>query len=264
MKLRSIVAPLLFCSFLQAMQREQGICYLAMLPKDAQNIIASYLPNRKRESKADFIRRTEIKSHNVSDYHRDAQQYRRSQGRISTCFSAYSPDNLKKVYLDQSDSTVSRVIAWDTVPKEDSERISLDTVATVIDADKYYYQTIDVAISSDGQWFGRLGQRTIACQGATAPPNSAQITVIHIPTNTKRDFPIPMLLKNIVFLDFNKQGTKIITHGVCFEKEEPTYFLWNLMNKEERKAQAKKSKQTLDDYFKQRGVCKKLANSLQK
>ena len=73
-----------------------------------------------------------------------------------------------------------------------------------------------------------------------------------------------MLLKNIVFLDFNKQGTKIITHGVCFEKEEPTYFLWNLMNKEERKAQAKKSKQTLDDYFKQRGVCKKLANSLQK
>ena len=90
--------------------------------------------------------------------------------------------------------------------------------------------------------------------------NTAQITVINIPTNAKRDFPIPMFLKSVIFLDFNRQGTKIITHGVCYEKEEPTYFMWNVVSEKEHEV---KSKKTLADYLKQQGICKKLANSLQ-
>ena len=235
------------------------------LPKDVRDMIAAYLPLRNIESEANFIHRTEIKSHNVSDYHRDAQQYRRPHG----CFSAHSPDNLKKVFLDQSDAPSrslaakgSKVVVSDTVPKKDSARISLDTIAASIDAEKYYYQTIDVAISSDGQWFGRLAQKKIV--NVLRPDedflNIAQITVIHIPTNAKRDFAIPMFLKSIIFLDFNKQGTKIITHGVCHEKEEPISFMYNVVSEKEHEA---KSKKTLADYLKQRGICNKLANSLQ-
>ena len=82
---------------------------------------------------------------------------------------------------------------------------------------------------------------------------------MHIPTNTKKDFTIPILLKSVTFLDFNKQGTKIITHGVCFEKEERTYFMWNVVTEQKHRAQSIK---TLADYFKQRGVCKNLNNSI--
>lgn len=104
-----------------------------------------------------------------------------------------------------------------------------------------------------------FGQRKVP-GNLSMPCNTAQITVIHIPTNTKRDFPIPMLLKSIIFLDFNKQGTKIITHGITNEEEERTYSMWNLVTEKEH---AVKCKKILAEYFKQRGVCNKLANSLQ-
>ena len=120
---------------------------------------------RNIESEANFIHRTEIKSHNVSDYHRDAQHYQRPNG----CFGSYSPDNLKKVFLDQSDAHGSKVIVSDTVPTKDSARKSLDTIATLIDAEKEYYQTIDVAISSDGQWFGRLAQKKVEFSNVLRP-----------------------------------------------------------------------------------------------
>lgn len=248
------------------MKAPQNICFLARLPIDVQNMIASYLPFRNIETENAFIFRTEIKSHNVSDYHRQAQRYERPNG----CFSGDSPDSLKKVFLDQSDTRRSRLVGSDRVPCKESEPQVLDQVAKLIDADKEYYQTVDVAISSDGQWFGRLAQKKVELpqnnglfwaflRSELDPGNRVQITIIHIPSNTKKDFNIPILLKSIIFLDFNKQGTKIITHGVCYEKEEQTYFMWNVVPEAEHKI---KSKKTLAEYFKQRGVCKDLRNSL--
>ena len=242
---------------------EPPVCHLARLPIAVQDLISEYLTFKDIETDANFIWRTEIKSYNVSDYHREAQHYERPNG----CFAAYSPDSLKKVFLDQSDTSRSRVVGSDRVPRN-STRVSLDAVAELIDADKEYYQTVDVAISSDGQWFGRLAQRKVEFPKGFAGQflsltgiegNRAQITVIHIPTNTKRDFDIPILLKSVVFLDFNKQGTKIITHGVCYEKEEPISFMYNLVAEKEHTA---KSRKTLSGYFRERGVCKSLAHSL--
>lgn len=256
------------------MDNPRPICNLASLPKDVQDMIAAYLQFRTIESDQAFIFRTEIKSHNVSDYHRQAQHYERPNG----CFSGDSPDSLKKVFLDQSDTRRSRLVCSDRVPRKESQPQVVDEVAKLIDADKEYYQTIDVAISSDGQWFGRLAQKKVVnvfTGEAVANCNRAQITVVdistatglsetqitvgHIPAGTKRDFAIPVLLKSIIFLDFNKQGTKIITHGVCYEKEERTYFMWNVVDEKEHAA---KSIKTLADYLRQRGVCKNLRNSI--
>lgn len=264
------------------METPSDICHLARLPIDIQNMIATYLSFRTIESDADFIFRTEIKSHNVSDYHRDAQQYRRPHG----FFSGDSPDSLKEVFLDQSDTHRSRVVGADRVPRKGSKPVSLDAVAQLIDEEKEYHQTVDVTISSDGQWFGRLAQKKVEFSRGfvwqflslvgVEEGNRAQITVIHIPnatglsepqitvghipSGTKRDFAIPILLKSVIFLDFNKQGTKIITHGVCYDKEERTSFMWNLVTEEEHAA---KSKKTLAEYLKQKGICKDLKNSLQ-
>lgn len=256
MKVIIIIATLLYCNPSFMMCTNQ-VCHLARLPTDVQNIIAQYLSLRNIESEANFIYRTEIKSYNVSDYHRDAQQYRRPHD----CFSTYSPDNLKKAYLIHTDQNKSKVVTSDTVPEKESERAELNNVASLIDEDKEYYQTIDVAISSDGQWFGRLAQHkviNVSSGEAFENCNRAQITVIHIPSNTKRDFAIPTLLKSVTFLDFNKQGTKIITHGITYEKEERIYFMWNVVTEKEHKD---KSKKTLADYLKQKGACKDLRNS---
>lgn len=240
------------------MEAPQNICFLARLPVDIQDMVASYLPFRNIETENAFIFRTEIKSHNVSDYHREAQQYRRPDG----CFSAYSPDNLKKTYLIHSDQNKSKIVVSDTVPRKEAESQVLDSVSKLIDDDTEYNQTVDVAISSDSQWFARLAQHKVVnvfTGEVIANCNRVQITVIHIPSGTKRDFALPILLKSVVFLDFNKQGTKIITHGVCFEKEEKTYFMWNAVNEKEHAARSIK---TLGEYFKQRGVCKNLNNSI--
>ncbi len=241
------------------MVAKKQICHLARLPHDIQNMIAGYLAFRNIETEKDFIFRTEIKSHCVSDYHRDAQQYRRPDG----CFSAYSPDNLKKAYLIHCDQyRATKVVVSDTIPRKESEPQVLDQVASAIYEDKEYNQTVDVAISSDGQLFGRLAQHKVVnvfSGEVIADCNRVQISVIDISSGVKRDFPIPMLLKSVVFLDFNKQGTKIITHGICYEKEERTWSMWNLVTEKEHVAKCKK---TLAEYLRQKGICKNLKNSL--
>ena len=172
MKIKNILIPrrtgfqkifiVIFCNLVisasaYAMQVNDGICHLARLPKDVHDIIASYLPLRTIETEADFVYRTEIKSYNVGDYHKEAQEYQRPQG----CFSGDSPDSLKKVFLDQSIMGRSRVVGSERVPQKDSVSVSLDEVAKLIDEDDEYCQTIDITISSDGNWFGRLAQQKI-------------------------------------------------------------------------------------------------------
>ena len=55
-----ILAALLLCNSVHAMQSERGMCHLAALPLEVRNLIAEYLVFRNTETDTEFIERTKI------------------------------------------------------------------------------------------------------------------------------------------------------------------------------------------------------------
>lgn len=250
MKLLSI---LIISSLSISMEVPKAICYLARLPVEVQNLIGEYLI--VEESDEEFITRNSALGWG-SDYHREAQHYKRINGAFSTdsedfCYRAYynrSSRHGAQLLVKHKDETL-----WDSYPQ----------LARDIYDDQEYSQIVDIAISIDGKFFAKMAQKKkenswveIESGWNSYTYSYVKITVFQLHTKAKKEFSIPIPMKAVFFVDINKQNTKVITHGKD-ERCDYKYFIFEFNREYE------KTDNRLNDYFKRHRVCKKLARSLQ-
>lgn len=255
----AIILPILFVfNSLYTLQVDKCICHLALIPKDVQDIIASYLIFEDKETDAELVER--------------ALETAQLPPALSLCepflrFRELSPDSteIASYLIDRSKillhedfsigyrhSRVSEVAIVDLKHKT----ITPNAQLTELCNKKTQWQKINsMVLSKDGILVARELQ-------TPHPKLAGDLTEIIVKNMKSGDEQL--IVKKwdlaITWYEFNKQATKILilSREIHQNTLRLTDTLYSLTSEKEH---ADKSKKTLAAYFRQNRVCKDLANS---
>lgn len=252
------------------MQAERGIRHFAALPIEVRDLIAEYLVFKDRESDAEFIKRVIEGTTAIPSplSHAHCKQLMpngsglarsESMGLVAIhhykALASYLPDRSKILFVEKFwTGEVTRGI-FNATPKASLIDIKHNTKR----ADAYLTELVQekmdnlscIALSHDGNLIVRVFEthcnRPYACM-------ANDIVVHNKQTGEQKNLGRGY---DIASCEFNKQGTKII----AFSKGEKStnHTLYSYASEQEH---AIKSKKTLAEYLRQKGVCSNLANSL--
>lgn len=264
-----------------------GICWLELLPAEIQDHIASYLIFRDRETDEQFIKRALAIAKNRSEYNDDVPciscefldtkiTIKRSMWHPFIVSIANKKTGSNKDLYDHFNffEFAPRVRSSLLACSPDSSKIVFGPIWFLGDQEKIQVLNInksaqskysfkedsqinnsDIGISNDGKMLALLYSKS-----STVFSRELMLDIFHISDLTKDASQLSDKEKlkcqaigiNASIVAFNKQGTKVIV------RNDSEYEIFPLVDEDEHK---QKSLKTLQDYFRQRGVCKELKNS---
>lgn len=253
---------------------QQSICYLARLPLEIRDYIAEFLVFKDRESEEEFLGRSRNKQVVKSPIYRSfCCPWRIGQASKGT-YAEFDPSKTKIAVLellyDQYGLNPALTVAhFSTRGYKSAEQIihrkSLDYLKGGSDKNIF-------AISPCGNLFAMIYDKLIESDGGDRHYWEEVLVLEDFIAKTQKELvcekyafgamPIDSIRKKTIA--FNKQASEIIVHGnyiVSNSDQAPqnVYAIFSLTSKQEHE---RKSKKTLDEYFRQHRVCKKITNSL--
>jgi hypothetical protein len=253
-----------------AMETDDNItCYLAMLPIETRNYIASYLLFNS-ESDEEFIERS-IKSEIICDDHMLlVKSYEQPEDSsfsldwkllvVTDTLRTYSVDYTKIIILEKlKDHPKVTVFDLQSETGKESQRLAQLS-------EENMGNILHIAFSRKGNFYAQL-QRHYSVEEEGVSMKTCFI-IKDVFSNKTQHFPVPFYYSGFISIGFNKQDTKIIVHAqendmekkVISEKEPKRwYHIIPLTSPEEHEA---KSKRTLEMFLLQYGCCNNLLNSL--
>ncbi len=245
---------------LYSMQSTGEPCYLAYLPEDIHDHIASYLTFHKRESDDEFIARTRIArpilpEHQKLFAHKTFPNiHDSSAGTVRT----YSIDGSKIISLKKL--TNPQVTIFDIATNTIREHKKFSPISK-----ENTTNIVHIALSQTGCDYAQVSYSQTDYEGLML--FDCWLTVHNIFFNTIKKFPISEYYGDIISIGFNKQGTKIIVHGrnawSFIDKEHPErwHHMFLLTSPEQHAA---KTTQTLAAYLLEYCCCKNLTQNKEK
>jgi len=263
-----------------------GICWLELLPPEIQDHIASYLVFSDRETDQEFIKRTlgitliqvcgvstrykylnsiiKIKRSGLffalSIIHKKTRKERSicsyfcssefAPRRISDSLVACSPDCSKVIYSPDADRELPQKLHLFDIYKNTQSKYYFGN------RDDRKIRYVNNAISSDGKILTSLLHGF--GDSSPFPARNSGLHISDISDVTKNILELSdeeiakcklITINNPNIVTFNKQGTKVIV------RSNYEYEIFDLCDEAEHN---QKSRKTLADYFRQRGICKNL------
>lgn len=239
---------LLFFSLSAMEQLPIGICYLAQMPLDVQNYIASFLEFSDRENDSEFVSSTEKNIKIVRDYVATMGGQSRNNrhsivGKTGNTIKVIGQEPKKEV---ESDITITSKIIRDQNNKEIQTQI--------FPVPTYSKQ---VAIANDGITFARIDAKANRTDWAT---------IYRVTRSMNNELSCKLassfeVMQGACACFFNKQATRLIVYKEIdwidddYEmlKQKFRHIIYSLT-----------SLKNLNDYLRKKRVCKTLASSLPK
>lgn len=255
-------------------------CYLADLPKDITNIIASYLPLPDREYDGEFIRRTQFLKQGTGLSPLDFKN-------IKICFEKTNQSEIKCIRNAKSCCNTYKINFYNKKTKEhkcvhsflgdyyldDTVKFSLSADFTKLILIKHFYLITDVLIKdvrneknlyyTKSPIYDELPDfntcnlaidntgKFLAYINATDQSNYELWVLDILKGKTVLNVPkVPLV--DVMSLDFNKQSTKLVIHGCDEHDGVPSYQMYNIAVEAQENIRSKH----LAEYFQLRGICK--------
>lgn len=243
-------------------------CFLADLPEEIHNHIASYLTFHKRESDDEFVARTKkpnkiLPAHQIllDKYESNNFLPNMDEGNSSAgTIRAYSIDRSKIISLKKSANPTVTILSLITATIHEHKKLGALSQENINNISH-------IAFSYDGTYYAQLQ----IIDGTPEDNVKWQhwVLVKHLLSDEIEKFLIPGYYDKFTAIGFNKQGTKIIVHfqennmwDDCISKDsqpETWHHIIPLTSEEEHKT---KSTKTFATYLLEHWCCKDLTQSL--
>lgn len=249
---------MIFCH-LSCMEPQKNECYLALLPKDVQDMIARYLPFNDRETDDEFIKRA-LRLYKLP---RPFRPLSICAEFIELCPPGHSRDGNTASYILYK-SKILLIEKFFKIGFGPTPKVS------IIDLKKNQKIVQTDLINIIKEKIDSLEYMTLSRDEKLI----AQIVTNHLETyRTPFYYQYKLLIKNrednLVIqefslpaefdkCEFNKQGTKIIAFSKV-NRDAIQHQIYQIKNENEDRI---KSQKTLSEYLRHRGICKNLKNDL--
>lgn len=258
---------LFFIAPIVAMEIEDGqqpICYLALLPADIHDHIASYLIFNDRESDDEFIARTRTAGTITSEHSamiNKHENYKFTVYSTRGTLRTYSVDCSKIITLERQDEPKVTILDIQHNTMKESAKLaelSRESIKSLIGK---------IALSRTGSHYAQLRDERRQESFNERVSYKDCLLIKNVLSSETQQFPIPSQYNNFISIGFNKQGTKIIVHANKYgtwelipEDETPEiHYMVLLVSQEEHE---EKSKKTLAHYLRHICCCDDLKKSL--
>ena len=257
---------MIFTIFTVNAMEVEGVCYLALLPREIHDYITSYLTFNDRESDDEFIARTRasgtitpehltlLKQHESDSELPGIETERSSPGTIRT----YSVDCSKIISLEKL-ADAPKVTIFDIQNKTTQQSVQLAQPSK-----KNIHNLTLIALSRTGKYCAQWQVHERYNHWRT-PYQESRLIIKNV-LSGKVEFIRYLIAekhKDLVCMGFNKQETKIIVHAkenslwehAVAQWKMSSYYIFSLTSSEEHE---EKSKKTFEIYLRQIGCCKNL------
>lgn len=236
-----------------SMEQQPKICHLALVPKDVQVIIASYLIFDDRETDDELIERAQEAAKLPPPIELCSKYKACPKGAEGCmgCIASYLTDRSKMLYVEQYHNGKYTPI----VSIVDTTQNKKTLVPQLVEFAKLNMPNARTMILSRD---GILAVRVLYANHSWELPYEIRLKNL----KSSDEKLIDHLPGKLISCEFNKQATRIIYLFCGYEtllKSKPKYVIYPISSEIEH---VDKSKKTLAAYFRQNRVCKDLANSL--
>jgi hypothetical protein len=248
-------------------------CYFELLPHELLNYIAEFLPFNDRESEEEFIARTRIPKKVPREYYQYVP--------VPTEFCIFKKLHTHSVVFSADETKIALYMLFYHANETQSSRLltifDLKTKQVLLhDEDLPSTASKHIALSRSGDMFAYI-QSTLDVNAKCVDDKGCSSTVLVIKNNSTKatqQFVIRDSFYNISSVDFNKQETHMIVHGIDYNKldtaapgklsmKEPLHHLiFPLQSKESNMQNTNTHKNTLEEYFRRCRVCNKIGSTL--
>jgi hypothetical protein len=233
-----------------AMEKQNSLInFIAMLPREIQDLIAEYLQFNDRETDAEFIARTEklVPDPNKIEFNGEEKKLCSYSPHKAYSIAAYDIDSCA-----ESEGTDHEFFTTIKISHKFKQ------LHTIFQEPRPKGTTCAVAIANDGNMYAYVRRLMDHSGFITEGLRYKYLVTIKNPLiNYVKELHITGRLSGVAVCDFNKQITKFIVHDHKGWDGKNRHKIYSLSSDNVAKHDEKIEK-TLQDYFKQKGICKNL------